>query len=344
MAKSAPAAHLATRWRASVSWSGESGCFSGNAATPTQKSPRPRTIRTSSAAWDRPCGCGTHRPPGPPGGSPRNASTLRTPTPAYCSITLRSSARLWPTAVRWPTGVSVVSVAMRSVTRIVRSRVDPPAPYVTDTNVGRSASSSRIASQSWRSPSSVLGGKNSKENDGRPVPSSSRTVGVLTGRTLWAAPMRRAYAGHDGPRERFPAGSPRRQPAAARPRRTGMETGMEWSQPHRALGRGREHPYRAGPARRDDGPPGRGIDGEVDPDVGRSGVDLDRVGAARQHDPHLPGPAAGGHPPWWPPETQGHRAGPAARHHPLAAQVVTGDRAGLGEEDQVALRAPQRDL
>ena len=34
----------------------------------------------------------------------------------------------WLTAVRWPTGVRVVSAAIRPVTRTVRSRVDPPAP------------------------------------------------------------------------------------------------------------------------------------------------------------------------------------------------------------------------
>ena len=41
---------------------------------------------------------------------------------------LPSSATEWFTAVKWPTGVSVVSAAIRPVTRTVRSRVDPPAP------------------------------------------------------------------------------------------------------------------------------------------------------------------------------------------------------------------------
>ena len=59
--------------------------------------------------------------------------------------------------------------------------MEPPAPYVTETNVGRSASSSRIARQSCRSPSSVFGGKNSKENDRSPAASSSRTVGARPG-------------------------------------------------------------------------------------------------------------------------------------------------------------------
>jgi hypothetical protein len=75
----------------------------------------------------------------------------------------------WSTAVRWASGTSVVSVAIRSVIAIVRSRVEPPAPYVTETKSGRSGSSWRIAVHSWRSPSSVLAGKNSKENSRAPV-------------------------------------------------------------------------------------------------------------------------------------------------------------------------------
>ena len=51
---------------------------------------------------------------------------------------------------------------MRSVTRMVRSRVVPPAPYVTETNVGWIFSIRRIASHSTASPASSRGGKNSK--------------------------------------------------------------------------------------------------------------------------------------------------------------------------------------
>ena len=43
-------------------------------------------------------------------------------------MTCLSSATEWFTAVRWPTGVRVVSAAIRPVTRTVRSLVDPPAP------------------------------------------------------------------------------------------------------------------------------------------------------------------------------------------------------------------------
>ena len=66
--------------------------------------------------------------------------------------------------MRCPTGVSVVSSAIRPVTLTVRSLVDPPAPYVTETKVGRNGSSCRIARHSCCSSASVLGGMNSKEN------------------------------------------------------------------------------------------------------------------------------------------------------------------------------------
>ena len=74
-------------WRTSTSasWSrlGDSGCWSGKAATPTVKCPALRTSATSSSAWSSPSGCGVHALPGPPGGSPRRARTLRTPASAY---------------------------------------------------------------------------------------------------------------------------------------------------------------------------------------------------------------------------------------------------------------------
>ena len=48
-----------------------------------------------------------------------------------------SSARVCPTQVRCAIGVSEVSWAIRLVIRTVESRVEPPAPYVTETKVGR---------------------------------------------------------------------------------------------------------------------------------------------------------------------------------------------------------------
>src|SRR3954447_4244067 len=90
------------------------------------------------------------------------------PAAAYASRMPSSSDRVWPTQVRWAIAVSEVSAAIRPVTRTVVSRVVPPAPYVTETNVGRYGSSSLIARQSCSSPSASLGGKNSKENDRSP--------------------------------------------------------------------------------------------------------------------------------------------------------------------------------
>src|SRR3954454_24236301 len=95
-------------------------------------------------------------------------------------MTERRSSRECPTQVRCAIGVSVVSLAIPSVTRMVRSRVDPPAPYVTDTNVGCRPSSSRNVDQSCRSPASSLGGKNSKEMDRSPAAISWSTLGALT--------------------------------------------------------------------------------------------------------------------------------------------------------------------
>ena len=63
-----------------------------------------------------------------PGGSPRSANRFRTPAAASRLTTCRSSATLWSTAVRCASGVIVESVAIRSVTATVPSRVVPPAP------------------------------------------------------------------------------------------------------------------------------------------------------------------------------------------------------------------------
>src|SRR5262245_61554149 len=86
---------------------------------------------------------------------------------------VRNSDTECPTQVRWPTGRRIVSDAIRSVTRTVRSRVEPPAPYVTETKAGCKGSSSRIAVHSRRSASSSFGGKNSNEHAGREPPRAS---------------------------------------------------------------------------------------------------------------------------------------------------------------------------
>ena len=70
----------------------------------------------------------THGVPGPASGSPRSASTLRTPDSRSESRIRVSSAVVCPTQVRCAIGSSVVSRAIRPVIAMVRSRVVPPAP------------------------------------------------------------------------------------------------------------------------------------------------------------------------------------------------------------------------
>ena len=79
-----------------------------------------------------------------------------------------SSSRVCPTHVRWPIARRDVSRAIRPVMVTVVSRVVPPAPYVTDTNVGWYGSRSRIADQSCSTPASSFGGMNSNEIDRSP--------------------------------------------------------------------------------------------------------------------------------------------------------------------------------
>src|SRR5215211_6397012 len=62
----------------------------------------------------------------------------------------------------------------------------PPAPYVTDTNVGFRRDSSASARPRLRSPSSVLGGKNSNEKDGS-SPAAIRSSIRIVGRSLGGA-------------------------------------------------------------------------------------------------------------------------------------------------------------
>jgi hypothetical protein len=65
------------------------------------------------------------------------------------------------------------------VISMVLARVDPPAPYVTDTNDGRNGSSSRMVCQSSRSSSADFGGKNSNENVGPSSARQSRTMRLM---------------------------------------------------------------------------------------------------------------------------------------------------------------------
>jgi hypothetical protein len=65
--------------------------------------------------------------------------------------------------VRWAIGVIDVLRRMSTTRSWVRSRVDPPAPYVTDTYEGPRGSSSISACRNVSSAFSVRGGKNSNE-------------------------------------------------------------------------------------------------------------------------------------------------------------------------------------
>src|SRR5437870_1112617 len=89
------------------------------------------------------------------------------------SSTAAISLALWPTQVR----CAMVSSPIWCLISETRSRVTccvlPPAPYVTETKVGSSGFSSPTVLNNARTPSSVLGGKNSKEKTGFAWPNAS---------------------------------------------------------------------------------------------------------------------------------------------------------------------------
>ena len=88
---------------------------------------------------------------------------LVTPASRYSASASASSAFDCPTHVRCPTVSGPPEAAIRRVARMVRSRRDPFAPYVTDTNDGSSGVSASTAAHRMGSSSSDLGGKNSNE-------------------------------------------------------------------------------------------------------------------------------------------------------------------------------------
>src|SRR5450432_1992888 len=99
---------------------------------------------------------------------------------------------------------------MPSVMAIVLSRVEPPAPEVTETKVGLSASMRRSAIQSFCSPSAVLGGKNSNEKDRSPLASRSRSAtadGTMPSRLSVFVGSERIRRGQDGEGLRVPVPS-----------------------------------------------------------------------------------------------------------------------------------------
>ena len=113
------------------------GWPSGKAATPTAKSPGASPARPARWRRSSPPSVGIHggaaaRPGGRRAGRARCGRRPR----RRSSRIAASSSRVWPTQVRWPIGSSEVSRAIRPVMPTVVSRVVPPAPYVTETNVG----------------------------------------------------------------------------------------------------------------------------------------------------------------------------------------------------------------
>src|SRR3954471_10985 len=101
----------------------------------------------------------------------RSWSTVA-PTQVKCAIASRPCSAL-------------IEDTMSTVLRFCTSL--PPAPYVTETNVGFRRESSASARPRLRSPSSVRGGKNSNENDGsEPL---ARRSSIRIARSLGRPPL-----------------------------------------------------------------------------------------------------------------------------------------------------------
>ena len=79
----------------------------------------------------------------------------------------RSRSWLAPTQVRCAAGRKPSCCSMATTVSWVRSRVEPPAPYVTDTKRGDRGARRFRACHNFCSISGVLGGKNSKDTAGR---------------------------------------------------------------------------------------------------------------------------------------------------------------------------------
>ena len=96
----------------------------------------------------------------------------------------RAARRAWHRrSVRCAIASIPRSCLIHLVSSTVRARVDPPAPYVTETKSGSSGDRASSAQRRLRSPSSVLGGKNSKEKTGSTAEariSSMRIAGHCT--------------------------------------------------------------------------------------------------------------------------------------------------------------------
>ena len=106
----------------------DAGWPSGNAATPIVNPPNSEARVTNSSAWLKPPWVEFHGARGPPVGSPRSARMLLIPASRYFPKISSSSSRVEPTHVKCATVGICVRAVISEVIRIVRSRVEPPAP------------------------------------------------------------------------------------------------------------------------------------------------------------------------------------------------------------------------
>src|SRR5215467_3297818 len=115
-----------------------------------------RIYATSSFAWRSSPALAA-----PEGRSPRSATTWSMPLARYSSRVAATSARVAP--MQEMCGAAGCPADwISSTVSSVRSRVEPPAPYVHEKNLGFSCASCFQVERSFSMPSGVLGGKNSK--------------------------------------------------------------------------------------------------------------------------------------------------------------------------------------
>src|SRR5258705_12102379 len=97
----------------------------------------------------------------PEGMSPRSATMWRMSCALYFAITSRRLSRVEATHERCGAAWCPLP-RISSTVESVPSRVEPPAPKVTEKNPGFSCASCFVVARSFSTPSGVLGGKNSK--------------------------------------------------------------------------------------------------------------------------------------------------------------------------------------
>src|SRR6185312_3269844 len=178
-----------------------------------QKSYSRSSSATRSLAYARPPSTAS-KDSLPFGGSPRKASTFSMPAASRSPKSARRSAMVLPEHVTCARTSRPSSVLMRFATSTLRVRVEPPAPYVTETKAGSNGRSVSIVRMSAASPSSVFGGKNSKENTG--CPDASRSVMRI--RRVFGESGRLPKTGDDAATDECPAVDHHEQQQLARER------------------------------------------------------------------------------------------------------------------------------